>query len=337
VIALTGFLRADALASLLIGVLILPRTWKLLRETVDVLLEKTPKGLDLTEVRDALLAVAHVHAVHDLHASTVATSMPVLTAHIVVDDTCFRDGHARRCSTCSSSAWPVASTSSTPPSSSNRPATPHTSTRPTPDRAPAANRGTPMNRPHSAADPTTAPPSPATARRTAMTRRIRLLVATTITYNVIEAIVALTAGTIASSIALVGFGLDSVIEVASAAAVAWQFAGSNPERRERTALRIIAWSFFALAAYVTVEAARTILGATEAERSTVGIVLVAISVVVMPFLSLAQHRAGREFGSASAVADSKQTLLCTYLSAAVLLGLVLNAALAGGGPTRWPP
>jgi cobalt-zinc-cadmium efflux system protein len=94
VIALTGFLRADALASLLIGVLILPRTWKLLRETVDVLLEKTPKGLDLTEVRDALLAVAHVHAVHDLHASTVATSMPVLTAHIVVDDTCFRDGHA---------------------------------------------------------------------------------------------------------------------------------------------------------------------------------------------------------------------------------------------------
>jgi cobalt-zinc-cadmium efflux system protein len=94
VIARTGFLRADALASLLIGVLILPRTWKLLRETVDVLLENTPKGLDLTEVRNALLAVAHVHAVHDLHASTVATSMPVLTAHVVVDDSCFRDGHA---------------------------------------------------------------------------------------------------------------------------------------------------------------------------------------------------------------------------------------------------
>jgi cobalt-zinc-cadmium efflux system protein len=94
VIALTGFLRANALASLLIGALILPRTWRLLRETVDVLLEKTPKGLDLTEVRDALLAVAHAHAVHDLHASSVATSMPVLTAHIVVDDTCFHDGHA---------------------------------------------------------------------------------------------------------------------------------------------------------------------------------------------------------------------------------------------------
>jgi divalent metal cation (Fe/Co/Zn/Cd) transporter len=184
-----------------------------------------------------------------------------------------------------------------------------------------------MTRPHSAAEPTTAPPSPAAARRAALTRRIRLLVATTITYNVIEAIVALSAGTVASSIALIGFGLDSVIEVTSAAAVAWQFADRDPQRRERTALRVIAWSFFALAGYVTVEAARTLLSATEAERSTVGIVLVAISVVFMPFLSLAQRRAGRELGSASAVADSKQTLLCTCLSAAVLLGLVLNAAL----------
>jgi cobalt-zinc-cadmium efflux system protein len=94
VIALTGFLRADALASLLIGALILPRTWKLLRETVDVLMAKTPKGLDLTEVRRSLLAVAHVHAVHDLHASTIATNLPILTAHIVVDDSCFQDGHA---------------------------------------------------------------------------------------------------------------------------------------------------------------------------------------------------------------------------------------------------
>jgi divalent metal cation (Fe/Co/Zn/Cd) transporter len=185
-----------------------------------------------------------------------------------------------------------------------------------------------MTGPHSdATESATAPASPSAARRAVLARRIRLLVAATITYNVIEAVVALTAGTIASSIALIGFGLDSVIEVASAAAVAWQFSGSDPQRRERTALRVIAWSFFALAAYVTIEAVRTLLGAGEAERSTVGIVLVAISVVVMPFLSLAQRRAGHELGSASAVADSKQTLLCTYLSAAVLLGLVLNAAL----------
>jgi divalent metal cation (Fe/Co/Zn/Cd) transporter len=164
-------------------------------------------------------------------------------------------------------------------------------------------------------------------RQTVLRRRIRLLVAATITYNVIEAVVALVAGTIASSVALIGFGLDSVIEVSSAAAVAWQFAGADPQRRERTALRVIAWSFFALAAYVTVEAVHALFGAGEAEQSTVGIVLVAVSVVVMPFLSLAQRRAGRELGSASAVADSKQTLLCTYLSAAVLVGLVLNAAL----------
>jgi divalent metal cation (Fe/Co/Zn/Cd) transporter len=164
-------------------------------------------------------------------------------------------------------------------------------------------------------------------RREVLRRRIRFLVAATITYNAVEAIVAITAGTVASSIALIGFGLDSMIEISSAAAVAWQFAGPDHERRERTALRVIAWSFFALAAYVTVEALRTLVGGHEPERSVVGIVLVAVSVVVMPFLSWAQRRAGRELGSASAVADSKQTLVCTYLSAAVLIGLVLNATL----------
>jgi cobalt-zinc-cadmium efflux system protein len=93
VIAVTGWTRADALASLLIGVMILPRTWKLLRESVDVLLEATPKGVDLASVRTHLLQVAHIHGVHDLHASSVASDLPVLTAHIVVDDSCFHDGH----------------------------------------------------------------------------------------------------------------------------------------------------------------------------------------------------------------------------------------------------
>ena len=163
------------------------------------------------------------------------------------------------------------------------------------------------------------------ARRAVLSRRVRLLVAATITYNVIEAVVALVAGTVASSAALIGFGLDSVIEVASATAVAWQFSGSDPEARERAALRVIAVSFFALAAYVTVEALRSLFGAAEATPSTVGIVLAAVSLLVMPFLSYAQRRAGRELGSASAVADSKQTLLCTYLSGVLLLGLVLNS------------
>ncbi|MET9445505.1 cation transporter, partial [Streptomyces sp. NPDC006610] len=171
---------------------------------------------------------------------------------------------------------------------------------------------------------------PSPARRDALTRRIRLLVAATIAYNVVEAVVAITAGTIASSTALIGFGLDSVVEVSSAAAVAWQFSAADHalrEARERTTLRIIAVSFFVLAAYVTVDAARALTGAGEAERSVPGIVLAALSVAVMPFLSAAQRRAGRELGSASAVADSRQTLLCTYLSAVLLVGLVLNATL----------
>jgi divalent metal cation (Fe/Co/Zn/Cd) transporter len=156
---------------------------------------------------------------------------------------------------------------------------------------------------------------------------VRLLVAATISYNVIEAIVAISAVTVASSTALIGFGLDSVIEVASAAAVAWQLSGKDPEARERTALKIIGVSFFALAAYITVESTRSLLSADAAEHSTVGIVLAAVSLLVMPVLSYAQCRAGQELGSASAVADSKQTLLCTYLSGVLLVGLLLNSLL----------
>ncbi len=164
-------------------------------------------------------------------------------------------------------------------------------------------------------------------RRRLLNRRIRLLVAATISYNVIEAIVALTEGARVSSTALIGFGLDSVIEVSSAAAVAWQFAGRDPEAREHVALRITACSFFGLAAYVTVDAIRALLGVGEARHSTVGIVLAALSLVIMPVLSYAQRRAGRALGSLSAVADSKQTLLCTYLSAVLLVGLLLNSTL----------
>ena len=159
-------------------------------------------------------------------------------------------------------------------------------------------------------------------------RRIRLLVAATIAYNAVEAGVALTAGHLASSAALVGFGLDSLVEVSSAAAVAWQFSARDAAvraAREGRALRVVALSFFALAAFVTVDAARALVGGAEASPSTVGVVLAATSLAVMPALSLAQRRAGRELGSASAVADSKQTLLCTYLSAVLLVGLVLNA------------
>lgn len=164
-------------------------------------------------------------------------------------------------------------------------------------------------------------------RQAVLGRRIRLLVAATIGYNLVESVVAIGAGTHASSSALIGFGLDSVVEVSSAAAVAWQFWGGDPKAREKTALRMIAVAFFALAVFVTVSAVLSLAGAKEAEHSMVGIVLACVSLAVMPVLSLAQRRAGRELGSRSAVADSRQTLLCTYLSGVLLLGLALNSTL----------
>lgn len=173
--------------------------------------------------------------------------------------------------------------------------------------------------------PATMSAGPPAQRRAVLARRIRWFVAATITYNVIEAVIAISEGARVSSTALIGFGLDSVIEVSSAAAVAWQFAGRDPEAREKVALRIIAFSFFALALYVTVDSVRSLLGAGEAQHSTIGIALAAVSLVIMPILSAAQRRAGRELGSTSAVADSKQTLLCTYLSAVLLAGLMFNS------------
>jgi divalent metal cation (Fe/Co/Zn/Cd) transporter len=172
------------------------------------------------------------------------------------------------------------------------------------------------------------PPSvtsgPSPQRKALLARRIRWFVAATITYNAIEAIIALSEGTRVSSTALIGFGLDSVIEVSSAAAIAWQFAGRDPEAREKVALRIITFSFYALAAYVTIDSIRGLLGLGTAQHSPIGIGLATASLVIMPILSWAQRRAGRELRSASTVADSKQTLLCTYLSAVLLTGLLLN-------------
>lgn len=165
------------------------------------------------------------------------------------------------------------------------------------------------------------------ARRARLQRRIRWIVGATITYNVVEAVIALAAGTVASSTALIGFGLDSFVEVLSAAAVAWQFAAPDPETRERVALKVIAVSFFGLALYVAVDAVLALTGLREPEHSPIGIALTAISLAIMPLLSLLERRTGRLLGSASAIADSKQTLICSYLSAAVLVGLLLNTLL----------
>ena len=161
-------------------------------------------------------------------------------------------------------------------------------------------------------------------RRSVLQRQIRWIVAITIGYNLIEAVIAISAGATSSSAALVAFGLDSVIEVLSAAAVAWQFTRRDPERWEKPTLRVIAIAFFALAAYVTVSSVLSLTGATEIQHSPLGIALTALSVIVMPGLSFIERRSGRELGSATAIADSKQTLICTYLSAAVLVGLLMN-------------
>lgn len=146
-------------------------------------------------------------------------------------------------------------------------------------------------------------------RRTLLTRRIRLFAALTISYNLVEAAVALWAGTLADSAALIGFGLDSLIEVASAVALSWQFAASDPERREHITLRIIAISFFTLAAFVAFDAIGTLVGGGRAEHSTPGLVIAALSLAVTPLLSWLQRQAGRELGSRTAVADSKQNAL----------------------------
>ncbi len=165
--------------------------------------------------------------------------------------------------------------------------------------------------------------SPAERRR--LGRRAQLLAGVSVTYNLVEAVVALTAGAVAGSIALIGFGLDSLVEMSSGLVILWQFRHAVPESRERLALRLIGVSFFALAAYVSVESIRSLVGGGEPAPSPVGIALASLSLLVMPVLSWAQRRTGRALNSGSVVADSKQTLLCTYLSAVLLVGLLLNA------------
>ncbi len=171
------------------------------------------------------------------------------------------------------------------------------------------------------------PPEVSAARRAELGRRARLLAAASVTYNAVEAVVAITAGAAASSIALIGFGLDSLVEMSSGLVILWQFRHRLPESRERRALRLIALSFLALAGYVSLESVRTLLDRDPAQQSSVGIALAVASLCVMPFLSWAQRRTGRELASSTVVADSQQTLLCTYLSAVLLAGLVLNATL----------
>ena len=153
----------------------------------------------------------------------------------------------------------------------------------------------------------------------------------TIGYNALEAIVALVAGLLAGSVALVGFGVDSVIEVTASAAAQWRLRSDlHPLRRarvERVTVRIIGWSFLALAVYVLIDSAKTLWLREHPDRSIAGIVVLALSVVVMPLLARAKRRVALGLRSRALEADAKQTSLCAYLSAIALAGVALNATL----------
>lgn len=164
--------------------------------------------------------------------------------------------------------------------------------------------------------------------RSASVRRGRLLEYLTIGWNSLEAVASIVAGLFAGSIALVGFGLDSLIEVSSGAALLWRLHMDAPERRERAervALKIVGVSFLLLAAYVAFDSVKSLIKREAPESSYVGIAIAALSLVVMPLLARAKRRVAAAISSRALHADSRQTDICTYLSAILLAGLILNA------------
>lgn len=173
--------------------------------------------------------------------------------------------------------------------------------------------------------------TPRPAERSELVRRATRLNRLTIGWNAIEGVVAISAGVAASSVGLVAFGLDSGIEVSAALVLAWRF---HQERRggcqlpaDDRARRLIAWSFAALATYVSISAMIDLVGRHEPEASMLGIAIAGLSLLAMPILASAKRRLALQLGSQAAVAEAAQTNVCTMLSAALLVGLVANAAL----------
>lgn len=167
--------------------------------------------------------------------------------------------------------------------------------------------------------------------RTRAVRRGQWLTWTTLIYNVAEAVISLVAGLLAGSVALIGFGLDSVIEVSASGAAIWRLEhDADAHRRasaERVALRIIGWSFLALAAYVAVDAVRALVAADPPDESPLGIAIALLSLVVMPTLARAKRKVAAQLSSAALTAEARQTDICFYLSLLLLGGLALNALL----------
>jgi divalent metal cation (Fe/Co/Zn/Cd) transporter len=157
-------------------------------------------------------------------------------------------------------------------------------------------------------------------------RRGRLLEYLTIGWNMLEGIIAVSAGLVAGSVALVGFGLDSFIESLSGGALLWRLCSDeNAERREQIALKLVGGSFLVLAAYVAFDAAKSLILSELPESSYAGIALSALSLLVMPMLARAKRRVAASINSRAMLADSRQTDICAYLSAILLGGLILNA------------
>jgi cation diffusion facilitator family transporter len=174
----------------------------------------------------------------------------------------------------------------------------------------------------------------AVERRIALHRRALRLEYVTIGWNVIEALVAIGAGLVAGSVALIGFGVDSGIEVISAIGLLWRLRIAGPHAEvaeesaaEKRALYIVAATFFLLAAYITYEAIDSLLRAEEPLTSPIGIILSIASLAIMPALAIAKQRTGRDMGSRALVADSKETWVCSYLSLTLLIGIGLYALL----------
>ncbi len=169
----------------------------------------------------------------------------------------------------------------------------------------------------------------ASLNRAAMARRGSRLEYFTIVWNSLEGVVALVAGWMAGSIALIGFGVDSFIEVTSGAALLWRMsADADVQRREtneKRALRIVGLCFVGLAAYIGFESLSDLVRKHAPERSLPGVALACLSLVVMPLLSRAKRKVGNALGSSAMNADAKQAEFCAYLSAILLIGLLLNA------------
>jgi divalent metal cation (Fe/Co/Zn/Cd) transporter len=165
--------------------------------------------------------------------------------------------------------------------------------------------------------------------RESLVRRARVLAWAGVGWHAVEAAVAIAAGLAASSIALVGFGADSMVEASAGFVLLWRLAGARAtsEHAERRAQKLIAASFFLIAAYVGVEAARSLIGGHEPDASVVGIALAVVTLVAMPPLAIAKARVGERLGSSATKSEGRQNMLCAYLSAALLVGLTANAAL----------